>query len=459
MMKKEFNMSADDNKAGSAGGSPKKRGRIIDYADIEEKFADNPEAGRALKDKMDSLMEAIDRNPASFETIIDFGVEPIKTLGKLAKDTMTVQTKMTDQVRVMNIVMDGVAKSAAESALGDLMEGLKSAGSGAAGVGAAGLKGLGGLLKKFGQLVSGSKKKKTEEERHVQEMIDKLPEMYYEMQAMLMNLKGSEPAIQSVMKETERLGVARVALVREMDVYLGAVPEVLRRYEEIYIANARAEYEESQDPEDEVYLIALIKGKDNFIGQYNQLEGSRALAVDAAQRLRTLLDQMETQRKIIIQFRTFRENEWIGLMADAGLQGSSLKIAQMIKQADEMGNKLHDHATVMIDVAAEMTLNSQSHGTVDTKRLLESLIRRRGMIEKENQVREQRAIDAESARRQVRAETENLLDSVEKNLKGRILEAAPDKKEDTSKTIDVSNDNDTPSPAVPKKAVGGPGPA
>ncbi|MBI3440282.1 MAG: hypothetical protein HY052_00475, partial [Proteobacteria bacterium] len=427
MNKQEFNQLADggssDADAARIARAKRAGARVIEYANIEKEYADDPEAGNELKAKMEDQMDAINRNPASFETIIEFGVEPIKTLGGIAKQILEVQTHMAEQVKVMNINMDKVTKSVAETGLDGLLSALKGLGQ----VGAAGAKGVGNLLKKFGDAVGRSKKKRTEEEKHVQDMIDKLPEMYFEMLALSKGLKDSEDGIKSVMKEAEKLGMARVAMVREINVYLGAAPEVLRRYDEVYIKEARDAFTQSQDPEDEVYLTNIIKGKENFQDQYRILEGSRAQGIDAAQQLRQLMDEMEKQRKIIIQFRTIRENEWIALMSGAGLQASALKVAQMIKQADDTGDKLHGLTVDMMEKAHEMTLNSQGRGTVDTGKLIESLQRRKAMIEKENQVREQRAIEAENARKQLRAETDKLLDSVESSLNRRILEAAPEK--------------------------------
>lgn len=448
-VKQEFNVTAADDGEASRPIRRKGGARVVNYADVEKEYADDPELGQEIKEKMENLMAAIDSKPESFETIIAFGTEPIAQLGKIAKDILTVQTKMSEQVKVMNIAMDKVSKSVAESTLDELLDGLKSVGSGAASAAGAGVRGLGGLLKKLGQLGKNTKKKKTEEEQHIQAMIDKLPEMYYEMLAMSQSLKDSESGIQSVMKEAEKLGVARIEMVRNLNLYLGAAPEVLRRYEEIYIAEAKREFEASQDPEDEVYLMSLIKAKENFEDQYRILEGSRAQGIDAAQQLRVLLEEMEKQRKIILQFRTIRENEWVALMSGAGLQASALKIAQMIKQADETGDRLHGLTTDMMEKAHELTLNSQGRGTIDTNKLIESLSRRKAMIEKENQVREQRAIEAENARKQLRAETEKLLDAVDKSLKTRVLDAAPEKKPE------ATNDNSATPPA-PKKAAGGP---
>lgn len=459
MIKKQFSDVADGGNGGDnrAARARKAGTRVVSYADIDTVFADSPEAGQELKAKMESLMESIDRDPTSFDSIIKFGTEPIEALGKISRDILKAQGQLGEQVKVMNIAMDNMDQGFKGLGVEELVGGLKNLASGAAKAGVAGAKGLGKFMKKVGNAMSGADKKRTEEERHVQAMIDKLPDAYFEMQKLSQALKDTESGIKNVIKEAERLGVARVTMVREMNVYLGAAPEVLRRYDEVYIKEAKAAYDESSSPEDELYLSNVITGKENFQGQYNVLEASAAQGIVAAQQLRMLIDELHKQRKIIQQFSTIRENEWMALLSGAGLSASSLKIAQIIKKSDETGDRLHEMTTEMQEKAHEMTLNSQSRGTVDPAKLIESLNRMKTMIEKENETKEKRALEAEATRQQIRAATEKLIESVEAAKNQRILESAPEKN-DKAADAPAANDNATEVPDVsasPQKKSGG----
>jgi len=313
----------------------------------------------------------------------------------------------------------------------------------AAQAGVSGAKGAGRFGKKLWDALSGAEKKRTEEEAHVQSMIDSLPDMYFEMQKMSKGLKDAEDGIKAVMREAEKVGIARVEMVKELNVYLGAAPEMLRRYNEIYIKEAKEAYDETKDPEDELYLTNVMKARDNFHDQYRILESSRAQGVEAAQRLRMLIDELEKQRKIIQQFSTVRENEWLALLSTAGISASSLKVAAMIKKSDETGDKLHGLATDMMEKAHEMTLESQGRGTVDPAKLLDSLNRMQKMIEDENKVKQKRYLEAEAVREQIRAASEKLLNAVETAKNQRVLEAIPEEKAKPEKPVANDNTNNT----------------
>jgi len=114
MNKKEFNHAADAGPPEDSARNARARkagARVIEYADIDKVFADDAEAGQALKDKMDSYMEPIDRDPTSFETIIQFGTDPIEQLGKVARDTLRIQSQLGEQVKTMNIAMENMIRA------------------------------------------------------------------------------------------------------------------------------------------------------------------------------------------------------------------------------------------------------------------------------------------------------------------------------------------------------------
>ena len=69
----------------------------------------------------------------------------------------------------------------------------------------------------------------------------------------------------------------------EVAVYLGAGDEVLRRYNQEYIPKAKKQFADSQNPEDDLFLKAVIKRKEDFIDRITVLDGLHAAALIGAQ--------------------------------------------------------------------------------------------------------------------------------------------------------------------------------
>lgn len=449
---KAFTSAANDSTSGD-GRAKRVSGKIIYFADIEKEFSDNPEAGEELRDKMEDVMRAIDHDPTSFDAIIAFGASPIADLGKVAKEVLNIQSKFDEQVKVMDIATDSMNRGIAEMGLDKLVSGVKKIGTGLGTAAVATGSGLSNLTKKVWGAITGGTKKRTEEEEQIHQMLKSLPDMYMQMQALALDMREAETGVKGVMQAADKLGKARLASVRELNVYLGACPEIERRYDEIYIKQAQEEFERSKDPEDELYLTSVIKGKENFQRQYHLLELSRGQGLGSGQQLHMLIEQMETQRRIIQQSRTFRENEWLALLSGAGFAGSSLKLAELIKKNDEAGDQMHRLTMDMMEKAHDMTLNSEGRGTIDPQLLIDSLQKMQKMVEKENEKREQRSRELDAVRRQVRAESDKLIDAVETAKQARILDAAPERAPEEIEPEEVQEEAQQATEQAEKPAV------
>src|SRR3990172_6801236 len=189
------------------------RGKVVDYADADD----------TLKALMEKIMDPIDKAPDSFEAIITYGHPPLRKLGDIANEMIKVQGKFNEQVNVMAGAMDKLQSGLSGMNLEKLGENtralLKSLGE----VGVKGAKGGASLIKNFFNAITGkSKKKSTEEEKMIKEMQEALPEMLGEMLKLVNNIEETDKGIVQVMKEAEKLGMARVECTREISVYLGA---------------------------------------------------------------------------------------------------------------------------------------------------------------------------------------------------------------------------------------------
>ncbi len=426
-IEEKFNRMADEPSAESdADRSSRKnraRGKVVEFVDADP----------ALKNEMLKVMDPIDRNPDSFEAIISYGHPPLDRLGKIANDMIKIQGKFNDQVNVMAAALnqlEGGLKGMNLDKFGEATQKmLKSLGTGTV----KGVKGVTKFAKDLWEGLTGAKAKRTEDEKLVKEMQDALPEMLFEMIKLVDNIQKTEVGIKEVMKEAEKLGLARVEATREISVYLGASKEVLRRYNEEYIPEANKTFEESQDPEDELYLKDVMKRKDDFFDRIAVLEGSRAASVIAAQQLRQMMETMEDQRKKIQDIMYNSQNEWKAMLAAAGIAGSSLKAAQTIKRADDFGDKMHDQTMKMIEEAHALTLNSKARGTIDPAKLIEASDRLQKMIERENDEREKRLKQLEATSQQLRGATDKLIEAADSSNVARRLEAVKEAEEQAKK--------------------------
>jgi uncharacterized protein YaaN involved in tellurite resistance len=424
-----FNKKAEEgeSEANRESRARRARGRVVEYVDAD------PE----LKAEMEKFMDPIDKAPDSFESIISFGNPPLEKLGKIANDMIKVQGRFNEQVNVMETAMTKLEAGIKEMDMHKFGEAtkklLKSLGTGVG----KGAKGIGGIGKSLFEGLTGAKSKRTEDQKLLNEMQNELPKMLYEMISLVENIEQTEQGIKEVMKEAEKLGYARVEATREISVFLGASKEVLRRYNEEYIPEASKEFEETSDPEAEIYMQDVMKRKEDFIDRITVLEGSRAASVIAAQQLRQIMETMEDQRKKIQDIIQNSQNEWKAMLAAAGIAGSSLKAAQIIKKADEFGDTMHDQTMQMIESAHDMTQNSKARGTIDPQKLIDASDRLQKMIESENTARENRLKQLEATATRLRGATDKLIEAADTSKKVRMLEA----EKETAKSTQATNDN------------------
>lgn len=95
---------------------------------------------------------------------------------------------------------------------------------------------------------------------------------------------------QEKMLEIEKLGLARVEIMGELSLYLGAASEAQRRYHEEYIPQFTKAWRESLDTEDEIALKDVICRQNELKDRVFLFESTRATSVMTAQFLRHALE-------------------------------------------------------------------------------------------------------------------------------------------------------------------------
>lgn len=412
------------------------RNKVVDYADADAE----------LKALMEKVMEPIDRAPDSFEAIITYGHPPLEELGKVANSMIAVQTRFNDQVNVMASAMQQLQTGMKSMNFDKFADATKSMLKNLTDAGAKTVSGGFSIGKKLVGAFTGGNKPKTDDQKLLDEMQNALPAMLNEMIRLVDDIDKTGDGIKEVLKEAEKLGIARLEATRSLNVYLGASKEVLRRYNEVYIPEAQQSFEESADPEDEMYLKDLLKRKDDFLDRVATLEGSRLQGVVAAQQLKQIMETMEDQLKKIEDIKHSSQNEWKAMLAAAGIAGSALKAAQTLKKADEFGDHMHDQTIKMIEESHQLTLNSKARGTVDPQKLIEASNRLQKMLDSEATARQERIRQLEQNSQQLRGAADKLIEAVQKSDEKRILEGVEDAERKST------NDNGT---ARARRAKGG----
>lgn len=392
------------------------RNKVVDYADADAE----------LKAEMDKVMDPIDRSPDSFEAIITYGHPPLEELGKIANSMIAVQSRFNDQVNVMAGAMQKLQTGLKGMSLDKFADATKNMLKGLTDAGAKTVSGGFNIGKKLMGAFTGGNKPKSDDQQLLDEMQNALPAMLSEMIRLVDDIDKTGDGIKEVLKEAEKLGIARLNATRSLNVYLGASKEVLRRYNEVYIPEAQADFEASADPEDEMYLKDLIKRKDDFLDRVATLEGSRLQGVVAAQQLKQIMETMEDQLKKIEDIKHSSQNEWKAMLAAAGIAGSALKAAQTLKKADEFGDHMHDQTIKMIEESHQLTLNSKARGTVDPQKLIEASNRLQKMLESEATARQERIRQLEQNSVQLRGAADKLIEAVHASDQKRILEGVED---------------------------------
>ena len=433
--KKTENLS-DDDALEASSRRRRARNRVVEYA----------EADGDLKVEMERIMKPISLNPDSFEAIITYGHEPLKDLGVIADQLISVQARFDSQVNVMGDAMEKLQNAFSKHGIKDIGEAAKNLADAALNAGAktvgSGFKMGKGVL----DSLTGAKKKRdakrVEEEKMLENLQTKIPDMMREMKTLTESIADIEHGLKEVIVEAEKLGVARGEATRKLNTYIGAGKEVLRRYNDEYIPEAQENFEESNDPEDELYLQNVLKRKEDFVNQLTVLEGSRTQGVIAMQQLKQMMDMMEEQIKQTQQIRYSSQNEWKAMMAAAGIAGSSLKAAQTLRQGQEFGDKVHDETFNMIEGAHKITLDGKGRATVDPQKLILATQRLTKMIEAEQQQRERSVKKLEETKQALRGAADKLIEASQGNEERRLLEAVKSAEEESAKTRkSVSNDN------------------
>lgn len=429
------------------------------------------EADDNIKGLMDELIADIADDPTNIDLVIEYGIEPMEELGKVADELIRVQQQWHSASSALSTPLSRITQQMKDVDFGSMKEKLAALAESTANKG----KGM------FDWLTSiGKKKKKGQEEEIQNEIEDKLPMLVMEMNQLVTDLEQANDDMDRVAETVNDLGKARMKAVRELAYYINAGDELQRRYNEEWIPQAQQDLEESGDIEDEEYLQNLMSARDMLAQQNMNLVASRAGGIQAGASLRTMITSIASGRQKIHHIMTHGVSEWKGMLAQAGITATHLKISRKIKEADQFGDDLHDENIKMLEDSQGMLHESLRRGAVDPKKIIEGMQQVTNLLEKSREEQDQHMKLLESQKAAMEAASDDLVKATKRYsgleledgsaFKRRELEsgkpkkkpanddksgkfnAAGEKKSKLERLQEEANGNDTDEPkAAPKK--------
>lgn len=425
---------SDNNTQESEARSRKlsSRGLVVNYADAHEE----------LKAQMEAVLEPLTIDPTNFDLIIDYASPPLQELGKVSQELIQVQANFMTQAAVLNDAVANMNKKFKDFNLKGLSEAagnmLKITVNATAKTGNALSRGFKSMV----DAATGASRKKTEDQKMVETMADDLPKMYGQMLKLVQDAVETEKAVIDVLAAADRLAEARIKALMQLNVYLGAVPEMQRRYREVLIPEEQEIFETTGDLEAKNRMNEMIDAAQRYNDQAAKVEGSRLQSITQAEQIAAMKGIMKDQRAKLRYMVVNGQQEWLALLAAAGLSGSMLKVQQSIHEMDKFGDNAIEQTAKMMEETMKMMIQSRSRGTVNYDKLIEVSGRLEKMVEESEKAARDSARRLEEVRSKVRNVGDNILEGSERRNSQRILEAS-----------------DAPAPAPRKPAAPTPAPA
>lgn len=387
--------------------------------------------------KMTKFMEQIDKEPDNFDYVNGFGSEAIKKIGTASKNSIAVQAKFNSSLNTMKAAQDELENSGFKEFVDG---GKKLLGAGAN----AGKQALGMMGKFFKMFAPKEKPEDKSEETRTREELDKtLPRMMQTMNTILNKIERSDDALKQVIGEAKKFGFEQFKGSEELALYIGCREEVLRRYDEQYIPEAHQLVAENgaDNAETQQYLTDVTQRRTDFAERIYIITQAKTSCDNSAAMLHQQVHSMENQRKVVRQTMDTAKPLWEAQLANLGLISSSLKQAELNKQAGDFSDSIFRANMDLSEKAIRMTIDAKNKGVVDYDLLIENAQRI------ENLIGECRAAEINHAN-MIAEKTTGLLE-----INNRLIDAAQEAKGinhliDQSEAPAATNDNDAAAPAA-----------
>lgn len=406
--------------------------RVITYAEAVEKSATNKRMAD-LVSKMEDIMAEINADPVDDQAIRNYGNAPIVRIGEAAEKMIEIQSRFTESVRVYE---RGMSDLKANEKLKRVVGMASAAKDGLAELGGKVAKGGASVISGLWKMIAGSGPEKSEDQLLLEGMQEELPQMMKEIRTLIARVGETEKGLEEVIAHAKQMAQEQVIAFQELTVYAGASDEVKRRYREIYIPEAKAEFDETGDFESQMIMEDLVKREREFAKRAHDIEVARTVFFTSVMKAKANVDLMEEQRTMMKDTLQNTKHMWVTLMSEAGFIGATLKAAQVNKRSSEIGNEVLDASGRIFEEASRLTIEAQRHGNIDMRKVLEQSERLIKVLESKAAFDESQMKQYELESAMARGAVDKLLEATDKidANKRKALESSAPKKA-------TSNDN------------------
>jgi len=347
-------VNKENTMTGKFNKKRKKSAVSVDYATAE------PE----MKEIMDGLIADILEDPENDDLILDYGSEPMQSLEGKSEDIIEVQKKWTAATSSLQSKFDRFEAMKDSFDMDSMKDRISD---GAKDLGKKSAKGFGKALALIGSAANifSRKEKKEEHDLVLEELNDRLPELFAEMNEIIDDLDNSLETIEQVKKLTDEMAVAWIQTIDDLALYVGAGKELQRVFKEEIIPYA-------QEQDDDIYLDVINSNSETLNMQVVHLEQTMMMGMMSVNQLRTLQKSIKDQYQKTRFYQKNGTSQWKAAIAQTGLASTVLKAAKQLERAGEFGT---DVVSLGVD-ATEQTqdiMNKQLNtGVMDTEKLLEN---------------------------------------------------------------------------------------
>ena len=329
-----------------------------------------------LVDLMDDNMADIDEHPDDYDVLSEFGVEPIRELGEIAHKALSVQADFDKSLNVFGSSLGNWREGIKEIGIEKKAKAVKRFSERAKDSAVGGLEKSVRLMKNMVNFAE--RARRSEDEKEMEELARKLPEMKKDMERLMETVKSSAEGLSLVEQQARELGRKNMEAARKLNSYIGCYEELIERYsdpdpERGYIAEAKQKWQETRDPMDEQYYNDVVERRGDLVDHFSMLEAARATQIMTATALKKVVDTVRQQKKQITVIENIHQNQWMMQLAVGGLAGATHKSQTNIDKVHKTTEEMHEVTMDMLEKSHQSDLANRGRGVLPAEQIVDAL--------------------------------------------------------------------------------------
>lgn len=327
-----------------------------------------------MVDQMEENMAEIDEHPDDYDVLVEFGAEPIRELGEIAHKALSVQADFDKSLNVFGSSLGNWREGVKEIGIDKKAKAVKRFSERAKDTAVGGLEKSMRMMKDM--LNFAERARRSEDEKEMEELARKLPEMKKDMERLMDTVKSSAQGLNVVEQQARELGKKNLEGARKLNSYIGCYEELIDRYsnpEDGYIAEAKQKWHETRDPLDEQYYNDVVERRGDLVDHFTMLEAARATQIMTATALKKVVETVRQQKKQITVIENIHQNQWMMQLAVGGLAGATHKSQTNIDKVHKTTEDMHEVTMDMLEKSHQSDLANRGRGVLPAEQIVEAL--------------------------------------------------------------------------------------